>query len=74
MKRTELEEQIISVCKDSGLTPREILTALSRARQRLEKGITEVSVSAPLKKDYKPLSRPGGKFMGKQRSQPKEKE
>ena len=65
MTLRELEDQIVDLGVKSGLSVSDISAAMSRAKTRLLKGLA-TSSTAP-SRSYKPLLRPGGKVMGKQK-------
>ena len=70
MKRDQLKEQIINLCEESGLSVSDKVSALRAALTRVQ---MNVGAATPAKKSFKPLTRPSGNVMGKQKSQPKEK-
>lgn len=71
MTREELKSQIIELCDNSGLSLNDKVSAVRAAMTRVQMNVGTKSATP---KFAGPLLRPGGKMMGKQKSQPKEKD
>lgn len=71
MNRAELKQQIVELCEGSGLSVSEKVAAVRSALTTVQ---LNVGLPPAPAKSFKPLTRPSGKMMGKQKSQPKEKD
>jgi hypothetical protein len=70
MTRKELVERLFGDVRNSGLSLNEQMMAITGLRTRMDR--FRASPSGRQKKDFAPLTRPSGKVMGKQKSQPKD--
>lgn len=67
-----LTERLVTICAESDLSPTHQLAALSKAQARLRKFHAPVSPRGLQKpKSFKPLARPSGNMMGKQKREAK---
>lgn len=68
MNRAELKQQIVALCEGSGLPVNERVAAVRAALTTVQ---LNVGLAPAQAKSFKPLVRPSGKMMGKQKREPK---
>lgn len=67
-KYTEIVDRLVTVLKESELPHNDQINVLSETRIQISKAIPKPKST----KSFKPLMRPSGNVMGKQKRQPKE--
>lgn len=73
MKRDQLIVKLVELADESGLPVSEKVAALRIAQTRVQMNVSGTSKPQKIPWGKRPLPRPSGSLMGKQKSQPKEK-